>query len=209
MRILQAIELAPEPLTVEAIAAQTGLHANTVRGHLDVLLAGEQIGREAAGHQGRGRPRWLYRPTPAKASPFQALAEALTVQLSASSKPAMAQVAAERWAQALPALPRAGTPDEAVAEAAVALNHLGFTAVATGPGDTISITVCPYAQLADSNPVICEIHAALLSRLLEQTGQPVSLASLDVWTRPGVCVARLDRPDLTPSRVISTEGESS
>ncbi len=57
----------------------------------------------------------------------------------------MAQVAAERWAQALPALPRAGTPDEAVAEAAVALNHLGFTAVATGPGDTISITVCPYA----------------------------------------------------------------
>ena len=37
-RIQAVVEAAPQPLTVEAIAEATGLHANTVRSHLDILL---------------------------------------------------------------------------------------------------------------------------------------------------------------------------
>lgn len=201
-RVLSAIESADQPISVEDIAEATGLHANTVRGHLDVLLAGEGIAREAANAQGRGRPRWLYRPALPRTSPYQSLAEALTVQLGQIADPAMADGAADRWARVLPALPVAESPDEAVKETARALEHLGFGATVNAVGDAIELTECPYAALVEENPVICDIHAALVVRLLEQTGQPVAVEAMDVWARPGMCVARLGRPDLRPARTI-------
>lgn len=203
LRVQTSIEQAPEPLTVEQVAELTGLHANTVRGHLDVLLATGSITREAADSQGRGRPRWLYRPATPQTSPFQFLAEALTVQLARTQDPAMADAAAERWAHALPDLPLAFSPDEAVAETTEALNRLGFNAIASPVGDAISVTGCPYADLVDDNPVICDIHTALVVRLLDQTGQPVTLDAMEVWARRGMCVARLARPDIEPSRTIA------
>ena len=75
------------------------------------------------------------------------------------------------------------SPDEAVAETTDALNRLGFNATASPVGDAISVTDCPYAELVDDNPVICDIHTALVVRLLDQTGQPVTLESMDVWAR--------------------------
>ena len=101
--------------------------------------------------------------------------------------------------------PRAATPDEAVAEATDALNGLGFTAVANPRGDAITLTDCPYAELVDANPIICDIHAALVARLLTQTGQPVTVESVVVWTRPGMCAAHLRRPDLVPARIITAD----
>lgn len=205
-RIQQVVDTADEPVSVEAIAERTGLHANTVRGHLDVLLASGAIAREAADTGGRGRPRWLYRAASPQASPFQFLAEALSAQLARSDGAEFAEAAAERWAHALPDLPVAFSPDEAVAEATDALNRLGFNAIASPVGDAISVTGCPYAELVEDNPVICDIHTALVVRLLDQTGQPVTLESMDIWARRGMCVARLSRPDVAPTRTIrSTE----
>lgn len=203
-RIQQVVETSSVPMTVEMIAEATGLHANTVRGHLDVLLAGDVISREPAESPGRGRPRWLYRAVSPKASPYQFLAQALTVQLARADSTEFAEGAAERWSRALPDLPVAFSPDEAVAETTDALNRLGFNAIASPVGDAISVTGCPYADLVDDNPVICDIHTALVVRLLDQTGQPVTLESMDIWARRGMCVARLHRPDIAPTRVITT-----
>lgn len=201
-RVRAAVDAAAAPMTVEQLADATGLHPNTVRGHLDVLLATGSVGREAAGSNGRGRPRWLYRSAAQDANPFQFLAQALTVQLARADSVAIAEAAADRWAEALPELPLAFSPDEAVAEATDALNRLGFNAIASPVGDAIAVTGCPYADLVDDNPVICDIHTALVVRLLDQTGQPVSLDSMEVWARRGMCVARLHRPDIQPSRTI-------
>jgi predicted ArsR family transcriptional regulator len=203
-RIQLVIETSAEPMTVQMIVEATGLHANTVRGHLDVLLAGDLVSREPAESPGRGRPKWLYRAVTPKASPFQFLAQALTVQLARADSAEFADEAAERWSQALPDLPVAKSPDEAVSETTDALNRLGFHATASPVGDAISVTQCPYAALVDDNPVICDIHTALVVRLLDQTGQPVTLDSMDIWARRGMCVARLNRPDIAPSRVITT-----
>jgi predicted ArsR family transcriptional regulator len=203
-RIQQVVENSTEPLSVEDIVERTGLHANTVRGHLDVLLASAVISREPADSSGRGRPRWLYRAATPQASPFQFLAQALTVQLARADSAEFAEGAAARWAQALPDLPVAYSPDEAVAEATEALNRLGFNAIASPVGDAISVTGCPYADLVDDNPVICDIHTALVVRLLDQTGQPVTLESMNVWARRGMCVAKLRRPDIVPARTITT-----
>jgi predicted ArsR family transcriptional regulator len=195
-------------MTVDRIAEATGLHANTVRSHLDVLLATGEVVRERedVGAAGRGRPRWLYRAG-AATSPFHFLAEALSVQLARVDEPALADEAAQRWSEALPTLPVAQSPDEAVAEAANALTRLGFAAEVCRAGEAIDLTACPYASLVADNPVICDIHAALVVRLLEQTGQPVSLESMDVWARPGLCRARLRRPDLHAARTITVTPE--
>ncbi|MBI1352151.1 MAG: helix-turn-helix domain-containing protein [Actinomycetales bacterium] len=197
--VLQASEV---PVTVEQIAEQTGLHPNTVRGHLDVLIASGSVVREPAGPAGRGRPKWLYSASGSSASAVQFLAEALSAQLARADRPSLADQAAKRWADALPTLPKASDPDEAVAEAADALNRLGFTADVCRAGVAIDLTDCPYADLVDENPVICDIHTALVIRLLEQTGQPVTVESMDVWARPGLCRAHLNRPDLQPAWTI-------
>ena len=202
-RVLAVVKKAPTPLTIDEIAAATGLHVNTVRGHLDVLIAAESITREQPQVRGRGRPRWLYRPATPGPTPYQRLAEALSMELSHIQDPTLALATAERWAHSLPDLPAAATPDEAVLEAADALNRLGFEAEISPVGDAISVRQCPYAALVAENPVICDIHAALIDSLLEQTGQPVRLKTLQVWTRPDMCVATLMRPDLEPERVIN------
>jgi predicted ArsR family transcriptional regulator len=65
------------------------------------------------------------------------------------------------------------------------------------------VTQCPYASFVDDNPVICDIHTALIARLLKQTGQPVTVGTVDVWARPGICIAHLNRPDLVVARTIT------
>jgi len=204
-KVLQAIEIAPDPVPVESIVEATALHANTVRGHLDVLMAAGSISRVAADAQGRGRPRWLYQLEAPRRSPFQTLAEALSTELTSSADPAMAERAAERWARASPQPLASESPDEAVASATDSLNRLGFSAQANPTGDAVSITNCPYAELVATNPAICDIHTALVGRLLKQTGQPVTIESMDVWARPGLCVAHLRRPDVIPARTILAE----
>ncbi len=208
-RVLAAVEGAADAVTVEDICQATGLHANTVRGHLDVLIAAGSVARESAEAVGRGRPRWLYRPGRAAAAPILFLAEALTAQLSRAGDADLAEEAAARWAAAIPDLPVAADPDQAVDGTVDALNRLGFTATASPVGDAIAVTACPYTYLVVDNPVICDIHAALVGRLLEQTGQPVSMTALDVGVRDGVCVARLQRPDLEPVRTITINGRPS
>lgn len=201
--ICEFINNAAEPVTVEQIIEHTSLKSNTVRGHLDILMATGAVSRTLAESVGRGRPRWLYSCATPEISPYQVLAQALSVQLDAAASPEITNAAAERWAHTLPALEKAQSPDLAVEQATNALNDLGFSAKATDLGDAIAISQCPYADLVSEYPIICDIHAALLDKLFTQTGQDVSVASLDVWARKDLCVARLNRPDLQAERTIS------
>lgn len=198
---------APEPMSIEAISQATGLHANTVRAHLEVLEAGGRIERLQGKRAGRGRPPWLYRATAADPSPHLVLAEALLDQLQDSDSADITTTAAARWAATLhgertEALPAAETPDDAVADVVAALDDLGFTATADALGDRIDLQRCPYAEFVAERPVICDIHAALITQLLDTSGQPVTLQRLDVWSRSGHCTAYLSRPDINPAWTV-------
>lgn len=190
-------------MTVEAICELTGLRPNSVRRDLEVLIAGKTVSRESANTRRPGRPSWLYRLVEPPASPFLALAEALSAELSHSSDPSMSARMAERWTQSLPALSPSDSPDEAVEEVSEALNRLGFVAAGSQLGDSIAVTSCQYTKLVGKNPAICQIHFALVERLLQQTEQPVTAQSLDVSVRPGVCVVHLNRSDLVPEHIIT------
>ncbi|MHB1166564.1 MAG: helix-turn-helix transcriptional regulator [Candidatus Nanopelagicales bacterium] len=201
--VLQFIEAADDAVRVEQIAEAVGLHANTIRGHLDALLASGRITRVADQRPTRGRPHWLYSTT-ASAS-IRQLAEALDAELERASAPDVARLAAATWAEIGPDVRPAGTIEEAVNLATQALTDFGFGAVRNPVGDQITLSACPYGSLVHKHPVICDIHAELLGEVLARTGQPVTLARLDVFPRPGLCTARLRRPDLVPARTIDVD----
>lgn len=198
--ILEFIETADDVVRVEEIAQAVGLHANTVRGHLDALLAAGRITRIPDQRATRGRPHWLYSAT-ASAS-VRELARALDEELDRASAPDVARLAAATWAEVAPEVGPAETIDEAVERTTEALASFGFEAEPNPLGDEITLRLCPYAELVDQHPVICDIHAELLGELLSRTGQPVTLRQLDVFPRPGICVARLNRPDTTPQWTV-------
>lgn len=202
-RVLALVEAAPAPLLIEDICRDTGLHPNTVRGHLDTLVAAGRVQRSRGPSVGRGRPPWLY--SAVSASAVAELNAALRDRLQQADADDLAQEAAATWASAAHLQTSVTSPDEAVAAAAEALDELGFAAEASVVGDAIVLQACPYASLIADNPVICDIHGQLLAEILGRTEQGVTVASLDVWARPGVCVAHLNRPDLAPARVIMGE----
>ena len=49
---------------------------------------------------------------------------------------------------------------------------------------------------------LAEAELKAVEQVLDGTGQDVRLKSLDVFPRPGVCVARLNRTDVAPAWTV-------
>jgi predicted ArsR family transcriptional regulator len=188
--------------TLEDLSEITGLHVNTVRGHLDVLVAGGYVERDREEPQGRGRPRLTYRASEASDSPYDELAHALSDALESADARELATATATKWRRTTSPIAPAQSPDEAVDSAVEGLRGVGFAAESSALGDSIVIGSCPYASLIADHPIICDIHTELLAQILTDTGQDVTVAGMDVWVKPTLCRARLERPDLTPMRSI-------
>jgi len=192
-------------LTIQELCDLSGLHPNTVRTHLDNLLAAGEVERESIMSKGRGRPLWAYRSAVAKVSPYEMLSQILAAQLGRVDDPLLTSRAAKKWADVATTqgsvVPKDG--DEAVDQAAHSLRNVGFSVSLNPMYDEITITQCPYASLVAEHPRICDVHAALVSELLNRSGQPISVESVDVWAKPGVCVAHLERKDRSPARRIT------
>lgn len=87
--VLEHLSGQVEPVSIGALSAMTGLHGNTVREHLESLIAAGFATKEREESQGRGRPAWLYTATTesgATASPeYAGLASALAAQIHRTS----------------------------------------------------------------------------------------------------------------------------
>lgn len=206
--ILDLVLAALAPLSIEDIAASADLHVNTTRHHLDVLSAAGLIERAPAVRAGRGRPRARYQATAAAAGPYEQLERELEAALAVHTEDEVAMATARRWLASAPEIATAEDVDAAVDAAVASLRAVGFDARTDAVGDTIVVTDCPYASLIAEHPMICTVHAELVSGALRRTGQPVELAGFDVWVRPGVCRARLRRPDATPDFIAVPSPQS-
>lgn len=201
--IVDALLAAPGALSLDDLAHRVGLHVNTTRHHLDVLVAAGLAERAEGPSVGRGRPRSHYRATDAATTPYTALTAQLDAALASQNEDEVATQTARRWLETAPPVQTAGDLDEAVAAAVDSLRAVGFDARTDEIGDTIVVSDCPYSSLIAEHPMICTVHARLVSSALERTGQPVTLDGFDVWIRPGICRARLSRPDASPAFVAS------
>ncbi|MCB2412450.1 helix-turn-helix domain-containing protein [Demequina sp. TTPB684] len=200
--LLAMLQTEQRDFSIEELAAKSGLHANTVRAHLDVLVAAGHVERIQGKPHGRGRPPLAFKATADARAPYDELSRVLSESLGVANAPSLARRTAERWAQSLEPQPVASSADEAVDHAVESLHAVGFTAEASPLKDSITIGACPFAELVDEHPIICAIHTELLSTVLSASGQEVEVEAMDVWVRPTLCRARLTRPDQTPARTI-------
>ncbi len=196
------------------LAESTGLHPNTVRGHLDALVEDGLVDRLRDSPSGRGRPAWRYRRATANAvtdgSEYADLAAALADQLARTSRAPHDEAvqAGLRWGRALAshtnqapvAPPRRPEKQEGETEHGDAgrrrvmqvLEQLHFAPAANADTSTVRLCACPLLDAARAHPdIVCGVHLGLIRGALEAAGDTGTAADLIPFAEPGACLLRL------------------
>jgi predicted ArsR family transcriptional regulator len=166
---------APRPLSTADVARSLGLHANTVRPHLERMRELGLLEQHVDGRGGVGRPQHLYGLAPEAPSlgleppMFPRLARMLLRVVDRTPAAAedvldagreQGRIDSARWPRRMPC-------DEALrAEHAV----LGFDPEQVSDDDhvTIGFMHCPFRDLAEANPsVVCGLHRGMVEGFVE------------------------------------------
>lgn len=206
--VLEALRRAGRPLSVQEVADEVGLHPNTVRAHLDLLVDHGHASRAAEQRATPGRPRLVYaatgKPDEDEGRNYRLLAEILTRYLAAASpSPAAAAVEAGRafgrglagdgTARDETARDQTGRDETAAVDRLVELlDAVGFAPEPAPDGVSIRLHHCPFRELAEERQdLVCSVHLGLMQGALTELGAPVSATRLLPFVEPELCVATL------------------
>lgn len=211
LNLLETIEGQPEPLTLPALVQYSGLHENTVRGHLEQLLADGYITRSPGAPSGRGRPAWLW--SAVKLEPdtntYAQLAAVLanTIIETSPNPVATATQAGRDWgvkiAQSKDLKDQTDSEkelDPQTGRTALVdlLDDLGFAPATSETNEMIELKRCPLLQAAAEFPeVVCSVHLGLIHGAAQEIGMDSQGTTLIPFTHPGVCSLHLE---LQPSK---------
>ena len=209
--VLRALRSAAEPQTIASLAAELRLHPNTVRFHLDSLVAAGRVRLAEHALRRRGRPALLYEAVrgmdPGGPRGYRMLAEILTdgvAALPSSVEPPhpdptamypsarmLSLEAGRRWGRRR----ASGWPRGDVENRLVGLlDELGF-APERQRGDgaaQIGLRHCPFLELAESHAqVVCPIHLGLMRGAMEEWDGNRTVTRLEPFVEPDLCVAHL------------------
>lgn len=199
--LLETLRGQPEPTTLAALVAVTGLHANTVREHLWALVRHGLVRRHRAEPSGRGRPAWLYQatgnnevpPTAQYAGLAAALASAIHRTSDAPRQDAI--LAGTEWGHELARDRPRPTARHALAarrQLVELLEDLGFAPVTDTNAVAVRLTRCPLLEAAYRDPeVVCGVHLGIVRGALAEYGADPSGAALLAFSEPGACRLRL------------------
>ena len=183
---------AREPLSINRIATELGVHPNTVRFHLDTLEQAGRVEVVPSPPQRPGRPARLYRARKAMdrggARNYRVLAEILLAGLGGAESPAAQAVAAGRaWGRE-----RAhGGDGHGIDGLIKLLDELGF-APDRPATDHVDLRHCPFLELAEDRArVVCPVHLGLMQGALAEWRAPVTVDRLEPFVEPDRCVAHL------------------
>jgi predicted ArsR family transcriptional regulator len=178
------------PLSAQELADALGLHANTVRLHLERLRDAGLVDVEAI-HRGTvGRPQHLYSLAPgAPGLGFDPPAHALLAGLLAAMAERIGADASDATATGLAWGREAGkrTPSRSCLESLAAeLARLGFQPAADEDVDEhgqarIDFLHCPFRELAEAYPeLVCNLHRGLCEGVVDQaeSGSVVGFSTL-------------------------------
>lgn len=205
-QVLQLLREAKAPLSIAQVAERLGVHANTVRFHLNTLLVNGQVEQVASEPGALGRPAKLFQAArgmdPMGPRHYRVLAEVLATSLSTGPDSHGELLAAGRaWGRAHAGTPIGTSSAEGSPEAARSveqliqmLDDLDF-APEHHDGDDgarIGLRNCPFLEVAvDRSGVVCPIHLGLMQGAMASWGSPVTVDRLDVFIEPDLCVAHL------------------
>jgi predicted ArsR family transcriptional regulator len=195
--VLDVLLAADRPLPLARLSTETGLHANTLRGHLDALAEHGLARRERAEPTGRGRPGWLWSAARIAPGEYAGLATALARTLHrTSADPAGDAVEAGRaWGHELAAAgPAAGADVPGRTRVRDLLAGLGFGPERAHPDSdtTLRLTRCPLLDAARELPeVVCNVHLGLVGGALEEYRSDDVDADLVPFAEPGACLLHL------------------
>jgi predicted ArsR family transcriptional regulator len=203
-RVLALLQDAGEPMSAHDVGARLGLHANSVRFHLDALVDAGLVTRDREVRTTRGRPRVRYAATTlaprASRREYRALSTLLADVLHDRLPDAgsIAEQAGLRWAQTMPSGDRSGVASEPAALELLVdtLADVGFESRVTGERDDLRVEVshCPFLEVAEGREdVVCGIHLGLMRGVLERAGAPLGVRDLQPLVEPSLCVAHLSR----------------
>ena len=184
-------------MAIPELARAVGLHPNSVREQLAILVDAGLIERASAAPAGRGRPglRYALRPEADEHEPYQVLARVLADQLARTRDPAGASLAAgDRWGRSLIGGASGHlTDDETVARLAAPRAEAGFAPEAPAqPSDPIRLRRCPFDRLArEATGVVCGVHLGLMRGALAALGAPLEAVGLEPYVEPDLCLVHL------------------
>ncbi|MFP1155401.1 helix-turn-helix transcriptional regulator [Mycobacterium sherrisii] len=202
-QVLRTLRAAREPLTILAIADALGVHPNTVRFHLDSLVAAGQVEQVGPGRKGPGRPPLMFRAVRQMdrggTRHYEVLAEILTAALAGDKDPGAKALAAGRaWGRRLDpgTAPRpAEAPEQAIDRLMDLLDRLGFAPERrreTG-AQQVGLRHCPFLEIAENRSnVVCSVHLGLMQGALESWAAPVTAERLEAFVEPDLCLAHLE-----------------
>lgn len=197
-RVLAVLEDAAGPLTLAELTGATGLHANTLREHLDALEASDLVRRHQAEPSGPGRPPTLFvAAASAGSTEYAGLAAALaaTIHRTSDAPERDGAEAGEGWGHELATdRGRPGRPGEEGArrEVIALLDDLGFATEADRRGVDVRLTRCPLLDTARRYPdVVCAVHLGIVRGALEEYGADPSGVELHPFAEPGACSLHL------------------
>ncbi len=198
------------PLDSHDLGRLVGLHANTVRSHVDQLIEAGLVRAVIAPAAGRGRPRVLYEAVadvaPVQHSGYRLLAQILASYVASTDQPqAAAERAGRAWGGYMAERPQPFSGisvDEATHRVVELFDQLGFMpeAVEEQAERKILLHHCPFREVAESNQkVVCAVHLGMLRGALSEMGAPLQATRLEPFVEPTLCIAHLREG--TPSRL--------
>lgn len=201
-QVLAILRAARDPLSINAIAERLGVHPNTVRFHLDGLVAAGRIEQLSGDVDGPGRPANVYRARREMdrngPSNYRLLARIMTSRLAATERrPAAAAADLGRtWGPALigEESPVAATRAAALTRLTNLLDDLGFQPEQANASRARQIRLrhCPFLDLVDDHAdIVCALHLGLMQGALSALDAPVTVDQLDRFVEPDLCVAHV------------------
>lgn len=199
--VLDALSETTEPVTVQQLSVRLGQHTNTVREHLDALVAMGLAYRIPGVAAGRGRPPIHYRAVPPERSrpqlrEYATLATVLAEQINRSSRDPVGDAIAAGllWGNALGAKGPEGR-EGARSRTIEVIDSLGFDP-AERPDGSVDLRQCPLLEAARHNPtIVCGVHLGMVQALHTAHGAPAEEVSLEPFAKTGACILRFRKED--------------
>lgn len=221
VQILGALRREGRALDARELSPLVGLHASTVRFHLQALEEAGLVERRVERKGRPGRPRVAYLAAASEDPSESAHRYLLLSRILASSiagkvedPGALARDAGRAWGRRIAkerGLPERPSTEEAIRALTAMLGDLGFApeVEAERPESSIWLRRCPFREVAETNPdVVCSVHLGLMQGALSEWRTALRAESLEPFVEPDRCRARLARHRGARARAAVSKGSS-